>query len=68
MKMKLNLIRKQRGVTTLEYIVLGAVLVLGLVAGISAFKGKVSDSLDKEGKTLSDVAAGQTSGAKNYDK
>ncbi|MCK6572186.1 hypothetical protein L6V77_13945 [Myxococcota bacterium] len=64
--MKLN--RKQRGVTTLEYIVLGAVLVLGLVAGISAFKGQVQGALGEEGKTLSNVAKGDTSGAKNYDK
>lgn len=49
----------QRGVTTLEYIVLGAVLVLGLVAGISAFRKQVDASTATEGEALLQVASGQ---------
>jgi hypothetical protein len=49
----------QRGVTTLEYIVLGAVLVLGLVAGVSAFRKQVDASAATEGEALLQVASGQ---------
>ncbi|MCK6574246.1 pre-toxin TG domain-containing protein [Myxococcota bacterium] len=49
----------QRGVTTLEYLVLGAVLVLGLVVGVSAFKGRVGESLQSEGNAAVEVARGQ---------
>jgi type VI secretion system secreted protein VgrG len=48
----------QRGVTTAEYIVLAAVLVLGLVAAVSLFKGRVSDSLATEGEAVGAVARG----------
>jgi hypothetical protein len=48
----------QRGVTTLEYIVLGAVLVLGLVVGISAFKGQVAESAATEGEAFVQVGRG----------
>lgn len=50
--------RRQEGVTVLEYIVLGAVLVLGLVAGINYFKGKATEGLQTEGDQLSNVASG----------
>lgn len=50
---------RQRGVTTLEYLVLGAVLVLGLVAAVSVFKGRVGASLDTEGAALAEVAQGR---------
>lgn len=49
---------RQRGVTTLEYIVLGAVLVIGLVAGVSMFKSKVGEGFSSEGEALSQVARG----------
>ncbi len=49
----------QRGVTTLEYLVLGAVLVLGLVVAVSAFKGRVGESLESEGSAAVEVARGQ---------
>lgn len=55
---------RQRGVTTMEYIVLGAVLVLGLVAAVSMFKGKVGDSLKTEGEALSQVASGSIAGVR----
>jgi len=51
---------RQSGVTTLEYIVLGAVLVIGLVAGVSMFKSKVGEGLASEGEALSQVARGQS--------
>jgi Flp pilus assembly pilin Flp len=51
---------RQRGVTTLEYIVLAAVLVIGLVAGVSMFKGKVGEGLSSEGEAISLVARGQS--------
>lgn len=55
----------QRGVTTLEYIVLGAVLVLGLVAAVSMFKGSVGESLQTEGEALSQVASGSIAGVRD---
>lgn len=51
-------LRAQRGVTTAEYVVLAAVLVLGLVAGVSVFKGHVGRSLDAEGGAVEEVASG----------
>ncbi len=54
-----RLIRSQRGITTGEYVVIGAVLVLGLVAGVSLFKGRVSESLGSEGEALGEVASGR---------
>ncbi|MCK6572191.1 hypothetical protein L6V77_13970 [Myxococcota bacterium] len=56
---------RQRGVTTLEYIVLGAVLVLGLVVGVSAFKGQVADSAATEGEALMQVARGDIAGVRD---
>jgi hypothetical protein len=56
---------RQRGVTTLEYIVLGAVLVLGLVVGVSAFKGQVADSAATEGEALMQVARGDVAGVRD---
>lgn len=50
--------RAQRGVTTMEYVVIAAVLVLGLVAGISLFGGQVESSLDTEGQAVNEVARG----------
>jgi Flp pilus assembly pilin Flp len=57
--------QRQRGVTTMEYIVLGAVLVLGLVAGVSMFKGSVGESLQTEGEALSQVASGSIAGVRD---
>lgn len=54
-----NALRRQRGVTTAEYVVLGAVLVLGLVAGVSLFRGRVAESLDTEGAAFGEVAQGK---------
>jgi UDP-glucose 4-epimerase len=45
-------------VTTAEYVVLAAVLVLGLVAGVSAFKSHVGRSLETEGDAVGEVASG----------
>jgi hypothetical protein len=42
----------------MEYVVLAAVLVLGLVAGISLFGGQVESSLDTEGQAVGEVARG----------
>lgn len=50
--------RTQRGVTTLEYVVLAAVLVLGGVAAVSVFRGQVADSLSTEGDAVGQVARG----------
>lgn len=50
--------RSEEGATTLEYIVLAAVLVLGLVAGINAFKDDVEESLKNEGGTFKQVSNG----------
>lgn len=58
--------RKQDGATILEYIVLGAVLVLGLVYGVSQFRDSATDALQTEGKAIKDVAAkGENSAAKS---
>jgi Flp pilus assembly pilin Flp len=51
--------RREAGVTTLEYIVLAAVLVLGLVVGVQAFKSRVGQSLDAEGRAAVEVASGR---------
>lgn len=46
----------QRGAATLEYIVLGVVLVLGLVAGVSYLRGKVNTSLGNTGTKIESVS------------
>lgn len=64
-----HLLRAQRGVTTAEYLVIGAVLVLGLVAGVSLFKSRVGASLGTEGAALSEVASGRIGGVRGrYDE
>lgn len=52
-------LRHCRGVTTAEYVVVAAVLVLGLVAGVSAFKGEVGGSLQSEGEAVGELARGR---------
>jgi Flp pilus assembly pilin Flp len=46
-------------VTSAEYIVLAAVLVLGLVAGVSMFRSNVGSSLEAEGTAVDELARGQ---------
>ena len=49
----------QSGVTTAEYVVLGAVLVLGLVAGVSLFRRSVDAAAAAEGQAVREVASGR---------
>lgn len=50
--------RKQRGVTTLEYLVLAAVLVLGVVAALTLFADDVEQSAGNVGGGVEEVARG----------
>ena len=49
---------RQLGLSTLEYIVLAAVLVLGLVSALSLLRDDVSDGLDQVGTSTVAVAEG----------
>ena len=72
MMIKLNkymkLGNRQGGAAILEYIVLGAVLVLGLVMAVKEFRTSAKDALDSEGKVIKAVGGGTASAAKDYAK
>lgn len=58
MQLRARLRKQEEGATTLEYIVLAAVLVLGLVGAVQYFQGQASQSLQAEGDALNNVATG----------
>lgn len=49
---------RARGVTTLEYVVLAAVLVLGVVAAFTVFRDRTSDSVTQVGEGVGQIAQG----------
>ena len=59
---------RQGGAAILEYIVLGAVLVLGLVMAVKKFRTSASTALGSEGTTIESVGAGNAAAAENYAK
>ena len=56
----------QEGLSTLEYIVLAAVLAIGLVAAIGMFRGQITNALQAEGNTLETIAGGDTAAGNVY--
>lgn len=66
MQMRERLYSRQKGATTLEYIVLAAVLVLGLVTAINYFKTQAAEGIKHEGNVLKEVANGNFSNTASY--
>lgn len=54
------LMRRQAGVAIIEYIVLGAVLVLGMVYGVSQFRDSAASGAETVGVEVASVAAGDS--------
>lgn len=52
--------RRQAGVAIIEYIVLGAVLVLGMIYGVSAFRDSAASGAETVGTELASVASGSS--------
>lgn len=67
-KIRARMRQAEEGATTLEYIVLASVLVLGLVVGINMFKDQIKKALQDEGTTIGNVANGDYTKALEHDK
>ena len=60
MRRRQSLLDKQAGLSTLEYIILAAVLALGIVGAATYLRGKTQQSLQKEGDAIEKVAGGDS--------
>lgn len=59
MKTLVNFLKDERGLETVEWVVMAALIVLGLVGLVTGFKDKVAGVFDSIGQDI-DTAAGNT--------